>query len=267
MKAAQRGIRLAVTLAVLTVAPVLPSLPATFANQAGPESAAQYDAEIQSDLVSALNKSRFRNVRVSVTHGVIDLKGSVELFADKEDANKKALHEKKIVAVKNDIRIVGAKISDKDLEAKLGEKLKYDRVGYGTTTFNAITVKVRDGAVTLGGNAYSSGDKLSALSAASYTPGVQDVIDDIEVAPLSPIDDGIRLYVARAVYGDPSLNKYAIDPGSPIRISVRDGNVILSGVVETDADKNLAGVRAVSVPGVSKVFNNIQVEGDGLGQK
>ena len=43
--------------------------------------------------------------------------------------------------------------------------------------------------------------------------------------------------------------------------------MILSGVVETDADKNLAGVRAVSVPGVSKVFNNIQVEGDGLGQK
>jgi osmotically-inducible protein OsmY len=267
MKVAQFGIRLAVIFAVLTVAPVLSNLPVTFANPVGQESAAQYDAEIQSDLVSALNKSRFRNVRVYVTNGVIDLQGSVELFADKEDANKKALHERKIVAVSNDIRIVGAKISDKDLEAKLGEKLKYDRVGYGTTTFNAITVTVRDGAVTLGGNAYSSGDTLSALSAASYTPGVQDVIDDIEVAPLSPIDDGIRLYVARAVYGDPSLNKYAIDPGSPIRISVRDGNVILSGVVETDADKNLAGVRAVSVPGVSKVFNNIQVEGDGLGQK
>jgi hyperosmotically inducible protein len=267
MKVAQCGIRLAGTLAVLTVASVLPNLPAIFASPAGQESAVQYDAEIQSDLVSALNKSRFRNVRVSVTNGVIDLKGTVELFADKEDANKKALHEKKIAAVRNDIRIVGAKISDKDLEAKLVEKLKYDRVGYGTTTFNAITVKVRDGAVTLGGNAYSSGDKLSALSAASYTPGVQDVIDDIEVAPLSPIDDGIRLYVARAVYGDPALNKYAIDPGSPIRISVREGNVILSGVVETDADKNLAGVRAVSVPGVSKVFNNIQVEGDGSGQK
>jgi osmotically-inducible protein OsmY len=217
--------------------------------------------------VSALNKSRFRNVRVSVTNGVIDLKGSVELFADKEDANKKALHEKKVVAVRNDIKIVGAKISDRDLEANLVEKLKYDRVGYGTTTFNAITVKVRDGVVTLGGSAYSPGDKLSALSAASYTPGVQDVIDDIEVDPLSPIDDWIRLYVARAVYGDPSLNKYAIDPGSPIRISVRDGNVILSGVVETDADKNLAGFRAVSVPGVKTVFNNIQVESDGPGQK
>ena len=267
MKVAQSAIRLAGTLAVLIMAPVLPNLPAIFASQSGAESAAQHDEKIQSDLVSALNKSRFRNVRVFVTNGVIDLKGSVELFADKEDANKKALHEEKIVAVRNDIRIVGAMISDKNLKAKLVEKLKYDRVGYGTTTFNAITVKVRNGAVTLGGNAYSSGDKLSALSAASYTPGVQDVIDDIEVAPLSPIDDRIRLYVARAVYGDPSLNKYAIDPGSPIRICVRDGNVILSGVVETDADKNLAGVRAVSVAGVSKVVNNIQVEGDGLGQK
>ena len=108
---------------------------------------------------------------------------------------------------------------------------------------------------------------MSALPAASYIPGVQDVIDDIEVDPLSPEDDGIRLYVAHAVYGDPSLNKYAIDPGSPIRISIRNGTVVLSGAVETDADKNLAGLRAVSVPGVSKVFNNIQVESDGSGQK
>jgi|ERR1022692_451458 hyperosmotically inducible protein len=267
MEVAQLGICLAVAVVVLTSVPVLPNLPISFARSTGQDSATQYDAEIQSDLVSALNKSRFRNVRVSVTNGVIDLKGSVELFADKEDANKKALHEKKVVAVRNDIKIVGAKISDKDLEANLVEKLKYDRVGYGTTTFNAITVKVRDGVVTLGGSAYSPGDKLSALSAASYTPGVQDVIDDIEVDPLSPIDDWIRLYVARAVYGDPSLNKYAIDPGSPIRISVRDGNVILSGVVETDADKNLAGFRAVSVPGVKTVFNNLQVESDGPGQK
>jgi osmotically-inducible protein OsmY len=267
MKVVQCGIWLAVMVFVLTVVPVLPHLPVALASSTGQESAAPGEAEIQSDLVFAFNKKRFRNVRVSVTNGVIDLNGSVDLFADKEDANKKALHEKKIVAVRNGIKIVGAKMSDKDLETKLVEKLKYDRVGYGTTTFNAITVKVRDGVVTLGGNAYSSGDKLSALPAASYIPGVQDVIDDIEVDPLSPEDDGIRLYVAHAVYGDPSLNKYAIDPGSPIRISIRNGTVVLSGAVETDADKNLAGLRAVSVPGVSKVFNNIQVESDGSGQK
>jgi osmotically-inducible protein OsmY len=154
MEVAQLGICLAVAVVVLTSVPVLPNLPISFARSTGQDSATQYDAEIQSDLVSALNKSRFRNVRVSVTNGVIDLKGSVELFADKEDANKKALHEKKVVAVRNDIKIVGAKISDRDLEANLVEKLKYDRVGYGTTTFNAITVKVRDGVVTLGGSAY-----------------------------------------------------------------------------------------------------------------
>ncbi len=267
MYVSQFGIRLAVAAVCLTVVPELPNLPIAFASSAGQGSAAQYDVEIQADLVSALNKSRFGSVRVEVTNGVIDLKGSVELFADREDAYNKALHEKKAVAVRNDIRVVGAKISDKDLEAKLVEKLKYDRVGYGTTTFNAITAKVRDGVVTLGGNAYSSSDKLSALSAASYTPGVRDVIDDIEVDPLSPIDDGIRLYVARAVYGDPSLSKYVIDPGSPIRISVRNGIVILSGVVESDADRNLAGVRAVSVPGVSKVINNIQVESDASAER
>jgi osmotically-inducible protein OsmY len=57
----------------------------------------------------------------------------------------------------------------------------------------------------------------------------------------------------------PSLNKYAIDPGRPIRISIWNGTVILFGAVVTDADKTLAGLRAVSVPGAGKVFNNIQV--------
>jgi hyperosmotically inducible periplasmic protein len=90
-------------------------------------------------------------------------------------------------------------------------------VGYGTTTFNAIGVKVLNGVVTLGGNAYGPADKDSAISVASYTPGVQDVVDEIAIDPVSSMDDGIRIAVARAVYGHSSLNRYAINPARPIR--------------------------------------------------
>ena len=107
--------------------------------------------------------------------------------------------------------------------------------------FDAITVDVQDGVVTLGGHAHDYPNRDSALAVVSTTPGVKDVVDDIQVDPVSPMDDGIRLAVARAVYGYASLNRYAIDPAKPIRISVQNGHVELYGVVDSQADKDAAG--------------------------
>ena len=85
------------------------------------------------------------------------------------------------------------------------------------------------------------------------------MIDNIQVAPVSMMDDRIRIATARAVYGFPSLNKYAIDPVQPIRIVVQNGNVTLEGVVISQADKEVAGLRANGVPGVFEVTNDLQV--------
>ncbi len=137
------------------------------------------------------------------------------------------------------------------------------RVGYGTILFNAFTIGVQNGVVTLGGMAYGPSDKDSAVSMVENYPGVKDVVDNIEVAPVSPMDDRIRLAVARAIYGFPQLNKYAIDPAKPIRITVVNGNVTLSGVVDSQADKEVANIRANGVPGVFKVVNRLEVVGEG----
>jgi hyperosmotically inducible protein len=139
-------------------------------------------------------------------------------------------------------------------------------VGYGTTAFNAFTLGVRNGVVTLGGTAYGPTDKDSALSLVSNYPGVKDVVDNIEVAPTSPNDDRIRVATARAVYGAATLNRYALDPAKPIRITVVNGNVTLSGVVDNESDKNVAGIRANGVPGVFKVSNELQVAGSRNGK-
>ena len=149
----------------------------------------------------------------------------------------------------------------KTRRSKLGEKLAYDRVGYGTVTFNALTLGVQNGVVTLGGTAYSPTDKASALSLVENYPGVKDVVDEVEVAPTSPMDDRIRIAEARAIYGAPQLNKYAIDPAKPIRITVVNGNVTLSGVVDNQVDKDVANIRANQVPGVFKVTNNLEIAG------
>jgi hyperosmotically inducible periplasmic protein len=133
-------------------------------------------------------------------------------------------------------------------------------VGYGNA-FNAITVSVSNGVVTLGGHALGPVAKSSALNLAKRTPDVQNVIDKIEVDPVSPMDDQLRVAVARRVYGYPSLNKYAINPANPIRITVINGHVILSGVVDNQSDKDVAGIQANTVPGVFSVTNNLQVAG------
>lgn len=144
------------------------------------------------------------------------------------------------------------------MQSKLVDKLSYDRVGYGNT-FNSIGVSVENGVVTLSGHARTDVDKDSAMALVSTYPGVKDVIEEIEVDPVSIMDDQTRLQVARAIYGYPSLNKYAIDPAKPIRISVQNGNVELYGVVDTKGDKEIAFMRANGVPGVFSVKNYLQV--------
>jgi hyperosmotically inducible protein len=219
------------------------------------------DAQIQADVTKALNNKQFKDVKASVQNGVVTLTGTVDLYSAKRDADNRAHHRKNVKGVENEIQVAGSTVDDTTLRDKLAEKLAYDRIGYGTNAFNAFTIGVEKGVVTLGGTAYGPTDKDSAISLVENYPGVKDVIDNIEVAPLSPVDDRIRLAEARAIYGAPQLNKYAIDPAKPIRIMVVNGNVTLSGVVDTQGDKDVANIKASGVPGVFKVVNNLQVAG------
>jgi hyperosmotically inducible periplasmic protein len=221
--------------------------------------AAQDQSDAASAAKSKLNKSQFKNVQVNVDgNGIATLSGSVDLFEYKADAEKRVSKAKGVSAVRNQIEVAGPTVSDQELQTKLGEKLAYDRVGYGNA-FNAITLGVQNGVVTLGGHARTDVDKDSAIALVSTYPGVKDVVGEIEVDPVSMMDDQTRMQVARAVYGYPSLNKYAIDPAKPIRISVQNGHVELYGTVDTQADKDTAYLRANGVPGVFGVKNYLQV--------
>jgi hyperosmotically inducible protein len=220
------------------------------------------DNQILADVQNkALNKSQFKNVKATVQNGIVTLTGTVDVYSQKEDLDKRVHRIKNIKGVENEVEVAGPEIPDAVLQDKLIKAISYDRVGYGTTAFNAISVNVQNGVVTLGGTAYGPVDADSAVAVASNMKGVKDVINNISVDPVSPMDDRIRRAVYRAVYGFPSLNKYAIDPAQPIRISVQNGNVTLYGVVINQGDKDAAGIRANSVPGVFKVVNNLQVAG------
>lgn len=243
-------------LSLVVTACMLISTGATvFAQSAG-------DSNLRAQIMNkALNKSEFKNIEVSVQNGVATLTGTVAVFDAKRQADERVHRVKGVVSVDNEIQVAGPEIPDSELRDKVLKAVEYDRVGYRVTPFNAISVNVQDGVVTLAGHAYGPVDADSAVAAVANMKGVKDVINDIQVDPVSPFDDRIRVAVYRAVYGFPSLNKYAIDPGQPIRISVQNGHVTLYGVVDSQSDKDAAGIRANGVAGVFSVTNDLQVAG------
>ncbi len=245
-------------LAVLLFAGAIVSAP-LIAVAAAP-SGAQAQSDSAAAVQSRLNKKQYRNVHVTMSNGIATLTGTVDLYIHKADAEKTALHTKGVNAVRNEIEVTGTNISDADLQKKLVTKLSYDQIGFGHL-FDAISTHVQNGVVTLGGHVHDYINRNSALALVSTTPGVKDMVDNIEVDPVSPMDDQIRIAVARAVYGFSTLNKYAIDPAKPIRISVQNGHVELYGVVDSKADKDAAYIQASGVPGVFSVENHLQVAG------
>ena len=219
----------------------------------------RYDQQVQTQVADELQKKdRFRGITAEVEDGIVTLSGKVGLYIDKVNAEKCARKVKKVDGVRNHLEVEGKGIADAELRETLANKLRYDRVGYGIV-FNSLTVAVDSGTVTVEGKVRDYPDRDSAIAIVETTPGVRDVVDEIDVAPVSNFDDGLRLRLARAIYGQPSLRKYAIDPQAPIRIVVKNGNVELSGVVLNDADRQIAYAQARSVPGVFSVKNEIMI--------
>lgn len=126
--------------------------------------------------------------------------------------------------------------------------------------FDNLAYKVDGYKVTLMGQVTRPTLKTSAERVVKDIEGVEQVINNIEVLPLSPNDDRIRLAAYRTIYGQPALNRYALNAVPPIHIIVRNGNIILEGVVANEGDKNIAGIQANSVQGAFAVTNNLRVE-------
>src|SRR5262249_8772419 len=133
--------------------------------------------------------------------------------------------------------------------------------------FDNLAYKVDGGTVTLLGQVRNPVIKDSAERAVKGVEGVERVDNQIEVLPLSPNDDRIRRQVARALFNDSRLYQYSLGALPPIRMIVKGGHVTLEGVVNDQGDKNVAGIRANTVPGVFSVTNNLQVENSGESRK
>jgi osmotically-inducible protein OsmY len=220
--------------------------------------AGRNDQEIQQQAVKVLStKDKWKGITASTEDGIVTLEGSVLLYIDKVDAGRKVGKINHADGVRNHVQVEG-NVPDNELQSKLADKLSYDRIGYGIM-FNALSLKVEDGVVTVGGDVRDYPSRDSAVAIVETTSGVKDVVDEINVLPSSNFDDDLRIRVARAIYGQATMRKYAMVPQKPIRIIVDNGHITLYGVVDNKMDKQIAETQARTVSGAFGVENKLVV--------
>jgi hyperosmotically inducible protein len=169
----------------------------------------------------------------------------------------------------------------KDVQQKLGSLTNY-------SVFDWITFGIHGKTLVLNGYASRPTLKSDAERAVKGIPGIASVENKIEVLPYSPNDDRVRAAVYNRIYTAPTLRRYnanqgslgrAIGPGAgialaaggitanppigyhAIHIIVKNGNVILYGVVANQSDAAVAGMQANSAPGAFGITNDIVVQG------
>lgn len=131
------------------------------------------------------------------------------------------------------------------------------------TVFDNLLYRVEGDKIILEGQVVRPTLKSDAEVAVKSIEGVSSVVNNIEVLPLSALDNQLRRAAYRAIYGDTVLSRYGYQAVPSIHIIVKNGNVTLEGVVDSESDKNLANLRASQVPNVFSVKNNLRVVSGG----
>ena len=127
------------------------------------------------------------------------------------------------------------------------------------SVFDNLAFRVEGDTVILEGQVVRPTLKSDAENVVKNIEGIGRVVNNIEVLPPSPMDDQIRRAVYRAIFGDPALSRYSESAVPSIHIIVKNGNVTLVGVVDSEADKNLVNLRVNAVPNVFSVKNELVV--------
>ncbi len=145
-------------------------------------------------------------------------------------------------------------------ESRIAREVRHELISLPYySVFDDLAYKVGGYTVTLYGSVVLPTLKSDAEKAVKKIEGVEKVINNIEVLPVSPNDDQIRRAVYRAIYSQPGMEMYSIQAVPPIHIIVKNGRVRLTGAVGNQGDKQRAGMGANGVPGVFAVTNDLQV--------
>jgi len=158
--------------------------------------------------------------------------------------------------------VAGAASAAVPNDADLAKSVRHEVLMYSRyTLWDDINFRVSNGNVQLLGAVTQPFKKNDLGKIVQSIPGVASVTNELKVLPLSNFDDRLRVQVARAIYGYPALSRYAMGANPSIHIIVDNGHVTLTGVVNNEAEKQIAGIRASGAGlGFGPVVNNLSVD-------
>jgi hyperosmotically inducible protein len=126
--------------------------------------------------------------------------------------------------------------------------------------FDNLAFKMEGDTITLYGQVTRPSTRKDAERRVAKIEGIERVVNNIEVLPLSTFDDNLRARAYRAIFRSGSLYRYAMGANPSIHIIVNRGHITLEGVVSSKMDSQLAYMAANQVPGAFSVTNNLRVE-------
>lgn len=158
--------------------------------------------------------------------------------------------------------VAGAASAAVPNDADLAKSVRHEVLMYSRyTLWDDVNFRVNNGNVELLGAVTQPFKKNDLGKIVQSIPGVASVTNELKVLPLSNFDDRLRVQVARAIYGYPALSRYAMGANPSIHIIVDNGHVTLTGVVNNQAEKQIAGIRASGAGlGFGPVVNNLSVD-------
>jgi hyperosmotically inducible periplasmic protein len=224
---------------------------------------ARADVQAKDDQLLALGSEKLAHAKVGdqvalkVQNSVATLEGSVDSVGLRERAGKEVSKVNGIVGVTNNLQVITAgRTDDKIAEAAVHAIRMYPYY----TIFDNVELEAQSGRIRLTGAVVQPWRREDIGRAVSLVSGVTDVTNDIEVLPLSPFDDEIRMRVARAIYRNGNLIRYGNQANPSIHVVVKNGNVTLAGVVNNEVDKAIAGQAARFADVYLGLDNNLVVE-------
>ena len=202
------------------------------------------------------NKAGIENAQIHNENGKIILDGVASTLWNKTEAEKIASKEFKSLVV-NHIVLKSAPKSDRQLALDVRAKIPLKSAD--NYVFNMLSVESHNGEVILQGKLRDAYLKDDAVTAAMQTPGVRSVVDKIQLLPVSPDDDRLRLAVLNDLLKDGRLSSYFAGRFPDITIIVENGHVTLSGFVKDELDRDRAGLIANRSNGVMSIDNQLRI--------
>ena len=217
------------------------------------------DATLRSKVEAQLAGEDLGAIHVSVKDRAVTLRGTVPSAwaAKRAAAVAEDVAEKEDGKVVSRLTVADSRGGDGALAQAVAEELAGE-ARYGV--FDSVSVHAQGGVVTLTGYVTQSSKARELGERAARVPGVQEVVDKTRLISASPMDDELRIAIARGIYDDPVFFRYAMQPNPPIHVVVDRGRVTLTGVVSSELERTKAEVIARGVPGSFAVESQLRIE-------